>query len=250
MVDAIKPTLFQGCFDESGKLADSEIVAFGGCIGTYDQFHALGVKWEKRLGDDGLPYTSMKDAMHARGPYIGWKNFTGKRDAILRDFARMIVESRMLMMSSPMTSSEFKTLPALQRQKLGNDIYYCGFEAVVMGTLHHAPNLVLHVICDLSEEYSEKCIKLFNKLRQKNESVKARCFGISFADDERHSGLQAADMIAYCSRADSLRFLRPPEPIVEEIIAILSEGGTELDSYLFRADSDGLGHGELENLVS
>jgi len=117
--------------------------------------------------------------------------------------------------------------------------------ATSLEELRRGKNL-LHIVCDLSEEYSEKCIKLFHKLRARNSLIKARCFGISFADDARHGGLQAADLIAYCSRADHLRATWEPEPIVEELITILATHKSPARWFVWKARAGGIGHGELE----
>ena len=240
------PVLWEASFDESGKLADSEIVVFGGCMGPREAVEDFGTKWVERLRRDGLQYTSMKEAIHFQGPYVDWKANTDKRDAVLRDLAKLLGDSSLLMMSSPITTSEFKALPSHQQKKLGNDPQYCGFEACIVSTLSQAPNLVLHAVCDLSEQYAERCITLFNTLRKRNETVKARCFALTFADDTRHSGLQAADMIAYCSRADHQRSTKTPVPIVEEIIGILNSHGGNTNWFVWKAGSEGLGHGEIE----
>src|SRR5258708_2116990 len=108
MADVINPVLVQANFDESGKLEDSGIVAFGGGVLRVGRLDTFSAKWEQRLSDEGLTYTSMKDAMHFDGPYFGWKNFAEKRDAVLRDLARLILDSSMLMVTSPMTSAQFK----------------------------------------------------------------------------------------------------------------------------------------------
>src|ERR1035437_1760672 len=235
--------LVMACFDESGKLHDSDIVAFGGCVGSPDYIDQFSTQWAERLRRDGLAYTSMKDAMHFHGPYSRWDGNETKRDAVLRDLTAMIADSELLMISSPMTSAQFKALPPEQRRRLWNDPQYCGFEACIAGILKDSQDTALHVVCDLSEQYSEKCITLFNKLRSRNRVVKERCFGISFADDEHHAGLQAADLIAYCARADHQRAARPPEPIVDALISTLTSHGGEGGWFVYRADGAGIGHG-------
>lgn len=70
--------------------------------------------------------------------------------------------------------------------------------------------------------------------------------GLAFADDEVHAGLQIADMIAYCSRADAIRSVKTPDPIVEELIALFSSQDIEVGAVSYRLGGIGLGHGELE----
>jgi len=239
--------LIQGSFDESGKLNDSEIVAFGGCVGTSAQMSALLPVWSTLLEGAKLDHTSMKEAMHFRGTYEKWKDRIADRDSLLRALARLVIDSKLMIVATPMTSSDFKALPPAQQKKFGGDLQYCGFEACVSVMLHALPGASLHILCDLSEEYSEKCVRLFHKLRNKDALAKKSCYALTFADDERLPGLQAADMIAYCARAEHLRASKQPEPIIDELISILGLSADQISaSFSYRTDEDGLGHGFLE----
>jgi hypothetical protein len=238
--------LVQGCFDESGKLADSEFVAFGGCVAPENAFEAFLPKWRERLHADKLSYTSMKDAIHFRGPFEDWGRDIKRRDTLLFDLAQLLSDAPIMRVASPMTTAEFRALPETQRKRFGNDIVYCGFEACIQGMLNQGTNLALHIACDLSEEYAKKCLTLFNKLRARNEVIKSRCFAITFADDTQHLGLQAADMVAFCARAEKLAPTKPQESIIERIIDLFRSQRTEVGTFLYRADGPGLGYGELE----
>jgi hypothetical protein len=246
MSDLVGPVLWEACFDESGKLQLSDIVSFGGCAGPREAMTEFCGLWERCIKQAGLSYTSMKDAMRFEGPYSGWKDNILKRDQLLTDLAKLLLKSELVMISAPMATAEFKALPAQEQESLWNDVEYCGFEACTTGILEMAPNLALHVICDLSEQYAPTCVDLFNKLRTRNEHVKAQCFAITFADDKRHAGLQAADMIAYCSRADYLRSARTPDPIVQDLLDILSVRGNSTHWFVWKAGGKGIGHGQTE----
>jgi len=115
-----------------------------------------------------------------------------------------------------------------------------------LGTLYPRLDTDVHLVFDLSEQYSEKCVSLFHKLRRTKAEVKKRCLGLAFADDEVHAGLQIADMIAYCSRADAMRSIRTPVPIVEELISLFNSQDIEVGAVSYRLGGMGLGHGELE----
>lgn len=206
------------CFDESGKLNDSEVLAFGGCVALPDTMGRLTDAWERRLKSDGLPYTSMKDAMNFRGPYLSWKRTPGRRDAVIRDLGKLILETPMLRIVSPIQTSHFKTLPQEFRMKFRNDPQYAGFEACVLGILHARRDIGVHIMCDLSEQYSEKCVALFHLLRKRNLDAKDRCVGIGFADDEVNGPLQAADMISYCARAEAIRNTIPQIPWFKNLL--------------------------------
>jgi hypothetical protein len=233
------------CFDESGKLNDS-IVSFGGIVAPEGALNAIGVRWKRRLELDGLPHTSMKDAMHFKDSYANWDEDVERRDTVLCDLATILADSGVLICESSQTTAEFKALPQQDRKKLGNDPQYGGFETCIAGILSADRQLGLHVVCDLAEEYSEKCVTLFHKLRLRNHIAKERCMGISFIDDEHHAGLQAADMIAYCSRAVHQCQLITPQPIVNDLKEILFAHPPTERWFVWDADGEGIGSGRIE----
>jgi hypothetical protein len=153
--------------------------------------------------------------------------------------------------SSPIKPAEFKRLPQQDRKKLGNDYVYAAFEACIEGALLTPVGFgqidALQLIYDLAEQYSEKCVKLFNELRRQKPEVKERCAGISFMDDEVYPGVQAADLVACCSRASATRDTNPPEPIVDEIVKKL-EGQQQIKkTVLYNLQAGGLGTGTIES---
>jgi hypothetical protein len=102
-------------------------------------------------------------------------------------------------------------------------------------------------VCDLSTDYSEKCVKAFHKIRYGNAEVKSRCVGIGFADDEVQTGLQFADLVAYCARAEALRDagIKAPHPLVEEIITLFRTQDIEKNEVEYRLQGNGLGDGKI-----
>jgi len=239
-------------FDESGKLADSQIVCFGGVVIPEGQIGGFTVAWERLLKSNGLPYTSMKDAMHFEGPYRDWKRYPEKRDALLSDLADLLYSSPIMRVSSPILTESFRELPHAFRAKLGNDPVYAGFESCVEGALQLPTEgdvqLNIHIFYDLAEEYSEKCVKLFHKLRKNKLHVKTHCVGISFVDDKVYAPVQAADMVAYCSRAYARRDAISLPPIIENISERLASQCRTEKTVLYRIEDGGISHGNIEPL--
>jgi hypothetical protein len=96
------PQIVSASFDESGKLADHEVVAFGGCVGTFEQGQLLQAKWHKILTQAGVPSTSMKDAVHFKGHFKNWKSASAgveKRDHFLLSLATAITETGLLILA-------------------------------------------------------------------------------------------------------------------------------------------------------
>ncbi len=240
----------QACFDESGKLKDTAFVAFGGCIFFPQVLRDFARKWEQRLKSEGLAHTSMKEAIHFKGPYLKWKNCPEKRDSLVLDLVDLLAESSTIRISAAISTDEFKNLSHSFREKMRFDPQFGMFEAVVLGALqgsvHPQAKVSLHIVCDLSEDFSEKCVSLFHLLRKNHAEVKDRCVAIGFADDEVHVGLQAADMVSYCARAHVARNVVPLDPLVEQIIARFAAQDRTDSSVFYRINGNGLGDAILE----
>src|ERR1035437_2539423 len=104
------PTLV--CFDESGHLKDpAGITVFAGLLLLpSDPLHG---RWQGRLRVDGLPYTSMKEAMRLDGVFYGWRPPRGqdvtvcpRRDALMRDLATIIIEQKALRLHASVKSAD------------------------------------------------------------------------------------------------------------------------------------------------
>jgi hypothetical protein len=234
-----------GFFDESGKLSSSEIVVFGGFVALGNSLMEFGPKWTNRLQQDGLSYISMKEAVNWRGPFESWSNLPERRDRLLADLASLVCAAPLMRMASYMTTAKFKALPEPDR-KIYGDPQYCCFEACILGCLQGRSDFSLNITCDLSEEYSEKCVKLFHKLRARNPVIRARCPGISFLDDRSFMALQVADMIAYCARAERLPDRSRELPVVSRLIELFASQDRQYGELNYRVGSMGLGYGEIE----
>lgn len=106
------------------------------------------------------------------------------------------------------------------------------------------PRSHVHLIYDLSEEYSIECVRLFNRMRAMTGAFRTLFSSLSFADDTEFAPLQAADMLAYVSR--QMAFAHHAKPIVKRLNEILSQGhNIRRRDLVYRAGS-GLGHGVLE----
>lgn len=249
----IEGHIVHGCFDESGKWTDSQgVFVFAGIVIGQKPLEQLTDKWAHRIRVDGLSHTSMKEAIHFEGPYRQFKDDPSKRDAVLRDLAEYVMKASSLRVASTLetaTLEAFKALGQNEQKKMGGNPYYGAFEACVLGALSPRVDTLLHIVCDLAEEYSEKCVAAFHKMRRLRSDIKNRCVGIAFADDETHAGLQVADLIAYCARAATLDKLgrAPVVPIVREIIDMFNTQDQTEHSVMYRMEGPGIGSGELEN---
>jgi hypothetical protein len=252
----VRPNAVHGFFDESGKWKDSdEVVAFAGIVGFHWTLDPMTRRWAERLADAGLPYTSMKEAVHFQGPYKKLLGSEEKRNGIVRDLASILGDTPgLLKVASPLETSlvkGFKRLPPAQQKSMGGNPYYGAFEACILGALSGPLDTQLSIVCDLAEEYSAKCVAAFHKMRSRNPTIKERCLGISFVDDSWTPPLQMADMLAYCERAKALQKIgkEPVDPLVSEVTDILRVDDFEVHQVLYRLHGElgGIGEGEIEN---
>lgn len=236
------------CLDESGKFADTEVVAIAGCIAKSETLASMTRQWYERLGKDGLPHISMKEAMRFDGPFHSWRPETGditkKRDDLIWDLASIIAAAPMSRITATFKSAEFRQLPSDIQKKFGKDPYYAAFESCIVGSLNgHRYNLAIHA--DLAEEYSEKCISLFHRIRARRPEAKSSVTGITFADDTVMPGLQMADMVSYCARVEAMG-QQSAFPIIGRLIQLF-HSQDHLDRTAFYLTSgNGLGEVEIE----
>lgn len=235
------------CFDESGKFSDTKIVSVGGCIGYPQVLNHASKLWANRLGADGISHTSMKEAIHLHGPFDvpEFRQNLEKRDKLIRDLSTILIEAPMYRIAAALQSKAFKALSQQDRKKMRNDPHYAAVEGCISGALSRVPGYSLHIFFDLSEQYSEECVRLFHLVRKDKQDAKARCVGVTFSDDTAHPGLQMADMVAYCARAYETRDLVRPTALVEELIARFNSQPLEVGVVLYKVSGKGIGDAEV-----
>lgn len=231
-------------FDESGKFKDhNDYVVFGGIVGRIDENSAFTRKWEELLGTD-VTHVSMKDAMRLETPFRGWSET--RRDELLVECAKLIKSRSGMTFVSEISKIEFATLPENLRRKLKDPIYG-GFEVCMRSLVHEFPNHDLCLCCDESEEYASTCLKIYQTVKSRSLDLKPRLASLTFGDDTKFPGLQAADMVAYCANRVLRESFNAP-PIVRVIQGILrAEKGNK--QHLIYADTSSLGSGILERQI-
>jgi hypothetical protein len=239
------------CFDESGKYRDSEkVFAFAGIQTFPDALRDFTTAWEACLEEAKLDYTSMKEAMHLTGPYKQYRERHSERDAIIKRLAKLVVNAPMRQIASPLDSTvveQFNALPPEEKKKLGGEPYYAAFETCLIGCLQDRTDTAVHVICDIADEYSAKCVTAFQKIRSARADYASRCVGICFKDDKKCPGLQAADMVAYCHRQDVLHNTQGKvlHPLVAEIFSWFGLRDQSEQAVGYLVGGIGLGGGEI-----
>ena len=213
--------VLQGYFDESGHLNDqADHVIFGGVAGRLDEVSVFSRKWRELLGSD-VDHIHMRDAMRCEGAFRGWKDKEDARDELLIEAARLIQSESAMLVVSDMDKQDFRSLPRDQQKKLKNPTYG-GFEICIRGVIAQFPTHDLHVWCDESEEYASTCLKIYQRMKSLNTQLASRLPSITFANDEKYPGLQAADMVVYSSYVTTRDGPSAPK-VVQEIYTLLSK---------------------------
>jgi Protein of unknown function (DUF3800) len=239
---------FQVHCDESGKLQDSKCVTFSGCIFREDAVAEFSRRWTECLEDAQIADLHMKDAMRFGGEFRGWKNHGSDRDALLETLGKLL-HDRGSQVVFTMDTKKFKLLDQNTQGLLKNPVYagFDGLLKVIMSTaVHHkTPEHRFHLVYDLSEEYSTECLRLFNKMRMRQPSVKTFFPSIAFADDREFPPLQAADMVAYCAREEFLQGVGCCTGIVGKLLDI-SGSSTAIQKTVVHKQGRPLGEGMVE----
>ncbi len=205
--------LVQVWLDESGKLADTANVAFGGCVMYQTGGAFLSECWGNLLNKAGIGSVHMKDAMGLRGEFRHWS--AEPRDKLLLELAALVRRVRPQLVSAAVTKEQFLAIPQKSRGPARDAVYY-GFEGCIRTILGQLPEDGSHkvqIACDLSEAYSLGIVKLFHKLRYLSPKAKQLCYALSFADDQVVPLVQVADMFAYCCR----EMTQEPRPVIAKI---------------------------------
>jgi len=242
--------LFIAAFDESGKKDDSGFVVFGGFLFRAALYPAFCQRWVDALSAKGIKYLSMKEAMCFRGEFADLRekappnqDSVTERNSLLLSLATIADENSVRNIVSPCRSSDFRAR-SKEEQKAYGDIWYCAFEGVtkrILSALPEHPSVSIHLLCDNSEEYSGRCLNLYQKMRSRDPRFKRVCEMIAFCEDERMPGIQAADMVSYVTRQVETKPDGPIDPVVAQIYEIFNSRALSQSELVYHTPELGTG---------
>jgi hypothetical protein len=210
-----EPTLIMtlnGAFDESGKHSDCEVVVFGGLVFDPEKTRTgFNRQWDTLLRGSKLSLP-----VGPRGPFLHMvelnrlhKKASRNRaeqiqiETLAESLAKCICEFALGGSLHSITIADFEVLPEKTRSRY-KDPFYHAFEAGVIDLSEGAyvgPRDDIALICDDSDEYAVECLRAFKRLKKLEPAVAEKIPLIAFGDDKVFPPLQAADMLAYCYRA-------------------------------------------------
>lgn len=183
-------------FDESGKLQNrDQYVVFAGVAGHIDEHSAFSRDWAALLGTT-VKHIHMRDAMWCRGEFNNWNDRGKDRDELLIECAKLTQRSVAMLIASPMSKADFRSLSTTEQQRLKNPVYG-GFEGCVRVLAAEFKNHDLSLWYDESQEYAKTCLDLYHRIKSTSSALRNQLRSITFADDTKFPALQAADMVAY-----------------------------------------------------
>jgi hypothetical protein len=130
-----------------------------------------------------------------------------KRDAMLAEFATIVGRSHCVCVGAVVDARHFEQMPDCKFKREMKDPLYLSFYTTVMNSLEKidrvfSPENTISIIVDDDQEYSLNCYRVLNQMRvQFKDKVGKRIDSMCFGNDKAFPGIQAADMIAYESRA-------------------------------------------------
>jgi hypothetical protein len=191
--------------DESGK-PSSPIVAFAGYVSTVDNWQRFDMQWKEKLEEWGIDsiHTSilMRQDLHYQNRTFADHE---EKKQLIEECLSIANANAVIAFGVAVDCSAFRTISSKSQAALGGDGHMMAFLAflhLLTGALDGAAkNPVEHrkasLIFDTNGEYAAPCLELFNRQRQNHPAWKEWLSSICFADDEEHSPLQAADILAW-----------------------------------------------------
>lgn len=196
-------------FDESGKFKDHKVVSFCGVCATPARLNVFGEEWNELLRRSGLPYLTMKRALaHHRALSSNIpKQSASDRIEALKPFSSCIRDNLELGIVIQIDVQGYAELSPHARRSIGNskDPYYLAFVRSLTQLAEYSSNASVSFICDDGEDTALNCYKFYRQIRKLDHTWRERLVSLSFADDKKFSGLQAADMLASLARLDARR---------------------------------------------
>ncbi len=234
--------ILHACFDESGKLADSQYVVFGGYVSHVIHWEHFSHAWLRALRRHHMKHLHMHDVMRS-------KSDPTKRDAMLLEFANIINQHTLMATVCPISVNNFKALSAKEKGKLV-DPQYVAFETCMRGILRYLepdmPSETIGVICDDTEQFAMGCYKLMTKLKARHPEMRKRFISLCFADDEEYPPLQAADMWVYTNYQEMLRRMQAPGDAPSKLFETLTKGTVVMSGNVRFGEADkGLSFGRF-----
>ena len=208
--------MLEAYFDDSGKEADqsNRFVCIAGYLSFVSCWEEFNRKWACLLQEHKLPELHMKH-WKSIARQNGWTNHHAS--AVLNDFVDVIRESDVWGFGAGVDVQQWRALSRERRAQFGSAQEFAmqrTFRMIVDVMYEHALTVPLNLVFDQDEEFSKPRLTRYYGIRKFDPVVRSRAAIISFADAKLCYSLQAADLLAYLTRARLLDGIdgRPETP--------------------------------------
>ncbi|MGA2219442.1 MAG: DUF3800 domain-containing protein [Terracidiphilus sp.] len=192
--------------DESGKASNSPTVSCAGFVSDVEQWCSFDRRWKETATRWCINSIHTAELMKQDLIYRGHA-FTDhpEKPKLLAECLSIANESAPIAFGVAVDCNAFKTLNSDSQKKLGGDSHMMAFLAfmhLLVSTLDQAKtDGIVHrkisLVFDTNNEYSSRCLDLFNRQRQNYPEWRQWLSSICFGDDEDHSPIQAADILSW-----------------------------------------------------
>jgi hypothetical protein len=202
--------------DDSGKFDNEkcEYTALCGYVSHVSEWHRVGMEWRNCLLRFQVPYIHMAPIMFPdRGKDHVWKDIKAKwgkdweyrRDMLLHDLGTILRSAQIVAVGAVVDVAHFRSLADSEfKRVVQDDPLFLAFHQVVLRGIEKTEIVdkcsSIGIVIDDDRESSLSCYKMLHILKQTFPKVRERISLVSFANDVRYPGIQAADMLAYESR--------------------------------------------------
>lgn len=195
--------MLKAYFDDSGTHAGSNVVVMGGLIGSITQWNAFEQEWRDKLahpllGKPALRKWSTADCRARVGEFRDYDHHGAERDAVTRDFRKIIIDSELIGIASAIDQTAWDELvvgPA--RGVLGTALEacftHCIAQTALIASTHPEAKDDIAIVFDQGIE-TERLNRITRAY--KSQLLDRNLVSIAFADVGRILPLQAADMVA------------------------------------------------------
>jgi hypothetical protein len=201
--------------DESGKFADSEVVAMSSVV-SLNQAHMGNFRdeWASLLVKNGLEFLEMKEALRIQRPLSEKVAACSaeERTEILVQFVRCMRRHLNMILGVAIDVREYRSLPEQHRAIWSDNPIYTAFTRSVLEIVNACPpDGFLALYCDDEEQTALPFYKLYRTVKIQYPDAHKKLKGIMFADDRLSFPLQAADLTASIVRLEALLRFRSQE---------------------------------------
>ena len=157
--------------------------------------------------------------MGCRGPFEKWGDRRIERNELLLRLAKILHRSVLYYACAHENVHWFNILPSGIKARVKNPVYE-GFKECLLNAVRSLPGSTkLHMVCELSTDYSVEFLRLFNRLRSDDVKVREGIPALTFSSTKRYIALQAADMYASCRRQEELK-PTGRDPVIDQLLSV------------------------------